>query len=333
MLGAGEKSFSSGGDLKAHLDNYKQWQNNQSQQEVVQNVINHLKTVFTCSYKLATLKDTLFVSFLNGYVMGQGAGYGMNSHIKIATEKTVFAMPEVQIGFFADASGSYFLNQIPDNLGIYLAMTGKKINGMEMKQMQLCDFYIDTNMQQELIKSLAYISNFNEGSNKFQLQQLYHEYLDYLQRQNYNEDHIIYQKYKNYEYIREIFEVDSFNEILVNLDKYQHKDFVKEIKYSFEKAAPWSLLTNFELYYKSKKEKLSLKECVLLDYRLGYKLVQNADFFEGIRCTLIDRGDTPKWKHKSIYEIDPQEIKAQLYEELPYNLEKELIQNLEKEEF
>lgn len=36
--------------------------------------------------------------------------------------------------------------------------------------------------------------------------------------------------------------------------------------------------------------------------------MQGKDFFEGVRCTLIDKKDTPKWEHKSISEVKNTEV-------------------------
>ena len=42
--------------------------------------------------------------------MGGGVGVSIYSPIKIATEKSLFAMPEAKIGLFTDVSAGYFLN-------------------------------------------------------------------------------------------------------------------------------------------------------------------------------------------------------------------------------
>ena len=69
------------------------------------------------------------ISLWNGIVMGGGAGISMHSPIRIATDNTVFAMPETAIGFFTDVGGSYFLPRIQNSdddisMGLYLGLTG-----------------------------------------------------------------------------------------------------------------------------------------------------------------------------------------------------------------
>lgn len=46
---------------------------------------------------------------------------------RVATEKTVFAMPETGIGLFPDVGGSYFLPRLRGELGTFLAITGHRL--------------------------------------------------------------------------------------------------------------------------------------------------------------------------------------------------------------
>ena len=52
--------------------------------------------------------------------MGGGVGISVHSPIRIATESTLFAMPEAKIGLFTDVGGGFFLSRLKNNLGLYL---------------------------------------------------------------------------------------------------------------------------------------------------------------------------------------------------------------------
>lgn len=43
---------------------------------------------------------------------------------------------------------------------------------------------------------------------------------------------------------------------------------------------------------------MTLEECMKMDFRITQKFMAGNEFFEGVRCTLIDRKDTPKWKYQ-----------------------------------
>ena len=52
-----------------------------------------------------------------------------NAMFRIATENTVFAMPETKIGYCPDVGASYFLSRIDGEIGTYLGLTGDIITG------------------------------------------------------------------------------------------------------------------------------------------------------------------------------------------------------------
>src|ERR1035437_572528 len=72
------------------------------------------------------------IAFMNGITMGGGFGVAGPCRFRIATEKTVFAMPDVGIGFFPDVGSSYFLNNCPGHTGAWLAVTGNSIGPADM---------------------------------------------------------------------------------------------------------------------------------------------------------------------------------------------------------
>ena len=82
--GAGPKAFSAGSDIMVFYNAY------QKNQKDVFDYVN--RDEYTLDYDLATMKP-FQISIFDGIVMGGGAGIAMNSRFKIATEKSMFAMP------------------------------------------------------------------------------------------------------------------------------------------------------------------------------------------------------------------------------------------------
>ena len=50
---------------------------------------------------------------------------------RVATSKTLFAMPETGIGLIPDVGGSHFLPRLEGELGTYLALTGQRLKGSD----------------------------------------------------------------------------------------------------------------------------------------------------------------------------------------------------------
>ena len=64
--------------------------------------------------------------------MGGGVGLCINSPFRIATENTVFSMPENAIGLFTDASASFWMPRLDGSIGHYLALTGRRLKGYDV---------------------------------------------------------------------------------------------------------------------------------------------------------------------------------------------------------
>lgn len=63
--------------------------------------------------------------------MGGGVGLSVHAPFRIATEKTLFAMPETNIGLFPDVGGSFFLPRLDGETGTYLGLIGTRLKGID----------------------------------------------------------------------------------------------------------------------------------------------------------------------------------------------------------
>ena len=82
------------------------------------------------NYEIANLR-TPYIAMIHGITMGGGVGLSVHGRYRVATEKTLFAMPETAIGLFPDVGGGHFLPRLPSNLGMFLALTGNRLKGWD----------------------------------------------------------------------------------------------------------------------------------------------------------------------------------------------------------
>ena len=90
LEGTGPKAFCAGGDVISVLDD-----------RLSDVGKNFFKEEYQLNHLLGTSK-TAIIAILNGITMGGGVGLSVHGRFRIATENTLFAMPETAIGFFPD---------------------------------------------------------------------------------------------------------------------------------------------------------------------------------------------------------------------------------------
>lgn len=123
MKGEG-RAFCAGGDVAALA---KQNGTPEGQAEST----NYFAHEYALDHYIATYEKP-YVAFIDGITMGGGVGLSVHAPFRIATEKTVFAMPETTIGLFPDVGASFFLPRLDGQLGMYLALTSEQLKGVNV---------------------------------------------------------------------------------------------------------------------------------------------------------------------------------------------------------
>ena len=72
-----------------------------------------------------------YVALMNGITMGGGVGVSAHGSVRVVTETTKMAMPEVGIGFIPDVGGTYPLSRAPGRLGHQAALTRTSFSGAD----------------------------------------------------------------------------------------------------------------------------------------------------------------------------------------------------------
>ena len=136
VKGAGDVAYCAGGDVKSIRDYCLRGEH--------KTAMDFFGQEYQLNYKIANCKKP-YIALINGVTMGGGVGVSVHGRYRIATEKTLFAMPETAIGFFADVGGSYFLSRLRDKIGIYLVLSGNQLRGQDVKLTCIVTHFVNSN--------------------------------------------------------------------------------------------------------------------------------------------------------------------------------------------
>ncbi|XP_066469125.1 3-hydroxyisobutyryl-CoA hydrolase, mitochondrial isoform X3 [Tiliqua scincoides] len=145
IKGAGEKAFCAGGDIRAITEAGKAGDSLTQDFFREEYILNN--AVGTCRKP--------YVALIHGITMGGGVGLSVHGHFRVATEKTLFAMPETAIGLFPDVGGGYFLPKLSGKIGYFLALTGFRLKGRDVHRAGIATHFIEAEKVAALEKDLT----------------------------------------------------------------------------------------------------------------------------------------------------------------------------------
>ncbi|VVB10757.1 unnamed protein product [Arabis nemorensis] len=249
------------------------------------------KHFFENLYKFVYLQGTYLkpnIAIIDGFTMGCGGGISIPGMFRVATNKTVLAHPEVQIGFHPDAGASYYLSRLPGYLGEYLALTGQKLNGVEMIACGLATHYC-LNARLEMIEErIGKLLSDDPAVIEDSLAQ----YGDLV----YPDSSSILHKI---EMIDNYFGLDTVEEIIEAMENEAAdscNDWCKKTLKQIKEASPLSLKITLQSIREGRFQ--TLDQCLTREYRIslcGVSKTVSGDFCEGIRARLVDKDFAPKW--------------------------------------
>ncbi|KAI0748565.1 3-hydroxyisobutyryl-coenzyme A hydrolase [Daedaleopsis nitida] len=141
------RAFCAGGDVETVV-------NQASHPDTLAQAVDFFKREFEMDYMLAAVPKP-YVAVMDGITMGGGVGLSVNAQFRIATEKTMFAMPETKIGYCPDVGASYFLSRLDGEIGTYLSLTGDIISGRAVFEHGLATHYVPSRRIPALLERLA----------------------------------------------------------------------------------------------------------------------------------------------------------------------------------
>jgi len=262
------------------------------------------------------------VSLWDGIVMGGGVGLSLHGAFRVATEKTMFAMPETAIGLFPDVGCTHALSRLPKGkaLGLYLALTGVRLGPEDCMWSGLCTHYIPSaKLGKSLIESLTNTEKLSKDEIDSALRELGSG--EFPPRAEYP----VKSLQVNHEFIERCFGKNSIEEILQELEAVSNeasatdntKLWAKNTLKALMKGSPTSVKVTFEAIRRHASSSCSFEDALRNEYRITQRMIDpKEDFFEGVRAVLIDRDNSPKWKFSRIEDVLEEEVER-FFAQLP----------------
>lgn len=286
MRGAGERAFCAGGDIKGLY-----YALTDGQPELT---AQFFENEYALMYQIHTYTKPI-IAWGNGIVMGGGLGLLAGASHKIVTETTLMAMPEVSIGLFPDAGGSYFLNRMPNKVGLFLGLTGSRITGADAYYLGLADFAINSTHYQVMIDKLLSAHWKTGDENK--------AVATAVLAQLHQSDIVLHSRIiEELPAINQLMNAGGLKDIDIAIKNYNgNSELLLSAKEFYVKGSPITKALNYRLYFYSKT--LSLKEILTLELHAAIACCVKGDLKEGVRALLIDKDKNPNWKFE-LSEID-----------------------------
>lgn len=253
IKGAGEKSFCAGGDVVAVVKNGASESSKSFFRE--EYTLNHL----IGNYKIP------YVAIIDGITMGGGVGLSVHGRYRVATEKTMFAMPETAIGLFPDVGGGHFLPRLQGKTGLYLGLTGFRLKGRDVEQSGVATHYIESARVPELEEALSKCKKDDEVKAT----------LDKLCPKDTKHEFVLA---KHLEEINGAFSAATVEDIIGNLEK-SGSDWSEGTLKLLKKMSPTSMkVTKRQLEL---GENMTLGQVLQMEYRMAVHHLEDSDFKEG----------------------------------------------------
>ena len=270
----GEKAFCAGGDIRALHD----WGKNNDEEAVGFYREEYILNQYIKRYPKP------YISLVNGIVMGGGVGLSVHGNYRIAGENYSFAMPETGIGLFPDVGGSFFLPRLSFEAGTYLALTGNRIKAADAIFLGTATNFIKSENFSNLINDLSKEENDpKEIIDKYSVEPGESEFREISQ------------------FCNKIFKADTVEKIIENLTE-ENSDLSKEILSIINQKSPTSLKVALKSLRLGKN--ISFEECMQMEFRMVNKVMNDHDFYEGVRALIIDKDNNPSWKPGNISEVE-----------------------------
>jgi enoyl-CoA hydratase/carnithine racemase len=292
IRGSSDKAFCAGGDIRFFYDvGGKSPQHGSAL----------LEDFFTEEYALNYLTHEFpkpYIALMDGIVMGGGMGIaqsGPRCQLRIVTERTKMAMPEVNIGLFPDVGGSYFLSRAPGQIGAYLGVSGEIIRAADAIYGGFADIFLPSDQITSLLDMLATtdVSDVRDAVRSFAapFKDQVNPAMSILASERASIDHH--------------FKHDDVREIVASLAQ-DTSPFAQKALAVMKTRSP--IMMCVTLAQLRRGGTLGVADCLRMERTMVRRNFEHGEILEGVRALVIDKDNAPKWSPPSLDDVTPDMI-------------------------
>lgn len=296
ISGAGTKALCAGGDVAAlALQNEQGLEGQQASTDF-------FGLEYRLDHALATYSKPV-ISFMDGITMGGGVGLSMHAPFRIATERTVFAMPETTIGFFPDVGGSFFLPRLDGETGTYLALTSERLQGVQALYAGIATHYLHSSILSNVTQRLSELTFPDHLALSERLEIVNKTIVEFsLGLPPLNEEPMLMAGSLRTA-IDRCFGFNTIEEILQALEEEtEHREWAKKTLETLSSRSPTSLKVTLRQMRVGKK--WSITETFQREHEIAGNFMRHPDFVEGVKARLMSKpARQAQWQPATLAEV------------------------------
>lgn len=230
-----------------------------------------------------------YVAVMDGIVMGGGVGVSAHGSVRVVTETSKVAMPEVGIGFIPDVGGAFLLSRAPGALGLHAALTGAPFSGADAIALGFADHYVPHDQLGAFSQAIV------DGGIESALA---------AHAAEPPPSDLVAQRH----WIDECYAGETVEDIVAALRGHDAGP-AQEAADLIATRSPIAVSVTLQAVRRAAKME-TLEDVLVQDYRVSSASARSHDLVEGIRAQLIDKDRNPKWSPTSLAEVTAADVDA-----------------------
>ena len=220
---------------------------------------------------------------MDGVTMGGGVGLSAYATYRVATERTVWAMPETGIGLFPDVGTGWLLPRLPGEFGTWLALTGARLKAADLFYLKLCTHHVPAARIEALKAALL--------ANPLEAKRI-------LMR--FHDDPGLAPLSGKQSALDAVFGHDTMEAIVAALAA--GSSWAQEQTAILATRSPTSMKVALRQLRQARTQMTFVEE-MAIEYRLSCRLIATPDFQEGVRAVVIDKDNAPRWSPARLEDV------------------------------